>query len=772
MPAASLIGWGGGGGANALVPVGISSPGQVTAIAWHSGAYVVGTTMLPKSGWSHVAYTYQKGDTRIYLNGKLDGESTRGGHPTLAVTSPAEMWIGGWQKNFKFAGDFDEVRVSKVFRSADWIKLGYANQNPLQSLVGTLVRPGNALAVSPAAIQLDEGKQAVVTVQAEGARKTYWILKQNGAETIVATDRVSYTLDLGRVAGDTSVVLQLKGVYADGVKTKDIPVTVRDVIPEPAFILEAPTTWNGRDPIEVQPAISNLAAMKAKGVGEFTCQWTVSGGAVIKEIKPDRLVLQRSQFSGILTVQAAFSNGGPATVVTVPITVTEPKSDPWIARTPTSDEKPEENQFYARDDKNEGTIYCNGKLTTDADSVFLNLYADGKLIKTESQKPGADKSYAFSMKIKAGLIQYKVALSSKVGSVVTLLHKADNLVCGDAYIIEGQSNALATDNAEPGVPAPSSWIRSYGKTLGWGNAVNKGSELKLGVWGIILAQRLLADNDMPICIINGAVGGTRIDEHQPNPAGHGTAGSLYSIYANLYNRIVGAKLTHGIRGVMWHQGEADQGSGGPDGDYNYKFYQQYFVDISAAWKTDFPNIQHYHVFQIWPAACGDGSRNDQLREVQRTLPDLYSNMRAMSTVGIVPGSGCHYVLAGYQVFSGLMAPMLEQDTYGYMPASVFTASNLQQVYFTTPAHTELALEFDQEMAWNPGAPGLLFLDGAAGKVASGSAAGKVIKLQLSEASAAKTITYLIGKNKWLQGDLIYGENGIAALTFCEVPIEN
>jgi hypothetical protein len=49
--------------------------------------------------------------------------------------------------------------------------------------------------------------------------------------------------------------------------------------------------------------------------------------------------------------------------------------------------------------------------------------------------------------------------------------------------------------------------------------------------------------------------------------------------------------------------------------------------MSAAWKQDFPNLRNYYIFQIWPAACGDTSRNDQLREVQRTLPFLYSSLR-------------------------------------------------------------------------------------------------------------------------------------------------
>ena len=74
----------------------------------------------------------------------------------------------------------------------------------------------------------------------------------------------------------------------------------------------------------------------------------------------------------------------------------------------------------------------------------------------------------------------------------------------------------------------------------------------------------------------------------------------YKIYGCLLTRVKAAKLTHGIRGVLWHQGENDSGSGAPTGDWNYKSYQQYFVEMSAAWKQDYPNIQHYYVFQVWP----------------------------------------------------------------------------------------------------------------------------------------------------------------------------
>ncbi len=57
------------------------------------------------------------------MNGILDGEATNTDSP-LDIKSPAKMFIGGWG-NFVFNGDMDEVRVSKVARSAAWVKLQY-----------------------------------------------------------------------------------------------------------------------------------------------------------------------------------------------------------------------------------------------------------------------------------------------------------------------------------------------------------------------------------------------------------------------------------------------------------------------------------------------------------------------------------------------------------------------------------------------------------------------------------------------------------------------
>ncbi|MEI6536799.1 MAG: sialate O-acetylesterase, partial [Verrucomicrobiaceae bacterium] len=509
--------------------------------------------------------------------------------------------------------------------------------------------------------------------------------------------------------------------------------------------------------------------------------------------------LKRSQFTGKITVTLSLNNGGADVKASAPITVTEPATDAWVQRVPAKDEKPEDNQLYARDDKNEGTLFYNGTLDQAADSIFLKVTADGKSYKAGTLKPAADKSYAFTVKLKPGLIKYKVEFGTKSGVTETVLHTVNNIVCGDAYIIDGQSNAEATGpNNGPGEDPPTSfndWIRSYGNQHqgsikgGWGNAVrthiwgkqNYGDH-QIGAWGMVLANGLVEKYQIPVCILNGAYGGTPIWQHQRNPENHfDTSGEFYKnpykIYGGMLTRVTAAKLTHGIRGILWHQGENDQGSGAPTGDYNWKSWQQYWVDMAAAWKEDYPNIRHYYVWQIWPSGCNMGGTHsgDMLLDVQRTLPTLFSNMRVMSTMGIISKSSgrglCHFDMEGYAQIAQLMSPLVEQDNYGFVPKQPMTAPNLKRAGFTNVARDEITLDFGQPMAWKDDMKRYIYLDNVAATISSGSASGNFITLKLAAPSNAKTIGYLAGRD-WdgTPVHLVHGTNGIAALTFCDVPL--
>ena len=773
----TILGWGNeGGGHGSKTRMLFESPPHIRVDSDFSN--ISGKSRLPLNEWIHVVQTYGDGPRRLYINGQLDGEATT----QLDIKNPARLWLGGWYGNYDFVGDLDEVRISKVARSEAWVRLQYENQKPLQTLVGPLRPPGTGFAVSPAAATVPEGKSATFTAQAGGAQKVYWILKSAGQETLVAVDQFAFTFDAGRVTGDQALTLQCKTVFADGVKTKDVAIAVSETIPDPVFTLPAPAAWDGRATIELVPAVTNLAAMQAKGGGALKMEWKVSPFGVIKEIAPGKLILKRAQNSGKLTVTATLSNGGKPITQTATIAVTEPTTDPWVARMPAKDEKPQEGQFYARDDKNEGTLHYNGTLTEAADTVFLKLSADDKLIKTETAKPAADKSYVLSVKLQPGLIKYKVEFGTKTGGKETVLQTVGDLVCGDAYIIEGQSNALAIDTGEKAEPETFDWIRSYGRPAQnpkdardnqgnlWCHPVwkaQKGEKAELGWWGMELAKRLVASQKIPIFMLNAAVGGTRIDQHQRSAT---EPADLTTIYGRMLWRVQQARLTHGIRGILWHQGENDQGSAGPSGGFGWEAYQQYFLDMAAAWKQDFPNVQHYAVFQIWPNSCSMADREgsgDLLREKQRTLPQLFSRMSIMSTLGVRPPGGCHFPLTGWAEFARLIQPVIERDHYGKIPAAPITAPNLRQA--TAATKDTITLEFDQPVVWADHLASQFYLDGEKDKVASGSVSGNVLTLKLKEPSTATKLTYL-KEIAWNQDTLLTGANGIAALTFCNVPL--
>jgi hypothetical protein len=772
-PNATIIGWGNeGGGRGSKIRMQLRSPPHIHIDSDFSD--VRGEARLPLREWVHVVHTYDRGSGSVYVNGKLDTSAK----PLLNIKSPARLWIGGWYHNYDYVGEIDEVRISKTARSADWIRLQYENQKPMQTLVGPVVQPGNEFGFPETETAVPEGKSLTFTAKAGGAQKAYWVLKRDGKDTVVATDRFAFTFEAGRVVGNQSVVLQFRAVYANEVKSKDIAITIKEDIPEPTFTLRAPASWDGRETIEVVPQIANLIEMRAKGAGELKYAWSISPIATTHETAPGKLILKRAQNSGTMTVSATVDNGGKPTTQTATIRVTEPVKDAWVVRVPAKDEKPEEGQFYARDDKKEGTLFYNGTLADAADSVFLKLYADNKLIHTATQKPGEDKTYAISAKLKPGLIKYRVEFGAKTGDRETVLHRVGNLVCGDAYLINGQSNAVATDFGKDDPAFRSEWIRTFGSMSGspkgvtlWGNAVHRSRDaekLQVGYWGMELARRLLENHKMPICLINGAVGGTRIDQHQRSAS---NPEDMTTIYGRLLWRVRQAKLTHGIRGVLWHQGENDQGADGPSGGFGWETYRRDFLSLAAAWKQDYPNIQHYYVFQIWPKSCSMGinGSDNRLREVQRTLPTAFSKLHVMSTLGIDPPGGCHFPAAGYAEFARLICPLVERDNYGKAFTDSITPADLKRVSIADDAHDEILLEFDQPVNWDNALVTQFHLDGQKGKVVSGRASGNTLKLKLAGVSGAKTITYLDSAS-WSKDKLLRGKNGIAALTFCEVPI--
>jgi hypothetical protein len=75
------------------------------------------------------------------------------------------------------------------------------------------------------------------------------------------------------------------------------------------------------------------------------------------------------------------------------------------------------------------------------------------------------------------------------------------------------------------------------------------------------------------------------------------------------------------------------------------------------------------------------------------------------------------------------------------------------------------------VVWDDSLINEFYLDGVKEKVASASVAANTVTLNLKEASSADKITYL-KETSWSQKRLLKGKNGLAALTFYDVPIRS
>ena len=148
--------------------------------------------VLPETGrWTHNAFTRNSGTggVALYLNGTSRGTGTSGKDNVFAGTAP--LYIGCDPAQQSFPGRIDEVRISKVARSAAWVKA--THDTIADDAFATYavegagpVEPGRILYVTVASGETDTLDAALVTSYITNIVK-------RGAGTLVASAIPNYT---------------------------------------------------------------------------------------------------------------------------------------------------------------------------------------------------------------------------------------------------------------------------------------------------------------------------------------------------------------------------------------------------------------------------------------------------------------------------------------------------------------------------------------------------------------------------------------------------
>lgn len=448
-------------------------------------------------------------------------------------------------------------------------------------------------------------------------------------------------------------------------------------------------------------------------------------------------------------------------------------------------QKPVNLQLYPRDNQDSGRVIFSGTVMTPGyDSLAVKIYKNNLLQREKSVKlnySGSNAPFSMYVKIHAELSEYKFTLLVKRNSLSDSVTTIDSVICGDAYLINGQSNShyinpLATYRNE--------YCRSFGKNTNynvynpadtlWGLARgNDAVNFHTGVWGIKLQQMIKENHGIPVCIINGGSGGSSIEynlRNNSNPA------DLNTTYGRLLYRVMKAGLQSSIKAMFWYQGESNT-------SISWVNYFANFQNLHYSWKTDYPGIQKMYVFQIrMGCVSAPAIYQSHLREVQRILGENFPEVELMSTSGVQGHDGCHYNFAGYNESAQNIYRLAARDFYGSSDTLNIKPPDVKIAYFTNSLRNKLKIIYKDNCSLllpndtlGASMKDYFYLDSSYGMISSLEVNKDTLTLELTGTSNASTITYLpniyynntttLYKGPWLKNI-----KGVGALSFYKFPI--
>ena len=283
-------------------------------------------------------------------------------------------------------------------------------------------------------------------------------------------------------------------------------------------------------------------------------------------------------------------------------------------------------------------------------------------------------NFGYTDSIPAELANYKYELYGFKSSdnSETLIQTADNIVGGDVYIIQGQSNAEAQQRSGSAAADNNNFIRVYGSGYDSGPCADawfvgqsisdRNSNGNTGQWGLRMANLICTTYGIPVCILNGAHPGQPISFFERND---GNTTDINTNYGRLLRRTQLAVVQNNIRAILFYQGESDANIGTTLASYKTQFY-----DLYNDWKSDFPGFKKLYLFQTrfgcWPGPAAALQIQQAHKELTEENPaDITiistnnSTQISESTVGY-----CHYGYAnGYKLFGERAFYLMQKDLY-------------------------------------------------------------------------------------------------------------
>lgn len=403
---------------------------------------------------------------------------------------------------------------------------------------------------------------------------------------------------------------------------------------------------------------------------------------------------------------------------------------------------PEDLAFFPRNANNKCEIRVSGQFMDSGYEQILSRIVsmeNDSVIEEKTIRKGFNGMFSYKHEIVAALREYKLQVLANGIQGEVLVREVNHLVCGDVFLIAGQSNALDAKEARTNtdlVPSDSTlnqgaqhnklyshpYCRSIGYAMNYWNDVKSrpGDSARalndyswgrpgclywdvgfVGAWALQLQHALAEATGIPICFVNGAYSGAEITRLQASQMHLSKTGEdLKKPYDRAYSKLMAKGLTEHVKGIFWYQGEAD-------GALEYdaaKRYTDHFEKLYQTWKVDYPNFKQVFLFQA-NTACG-GKNLSLIRALQSEIAEGHPDIEIMSTVGSSAEErnqkdACHNSILGSSRMAEKMTPLVLNGVYGFSHSkNEFFPPRAKRASYKISG-SQICIEFDQNIYLQP-----------------------------------------------------------------------
>jgi hypothetical protein len=426
--------------------------------------------------------------------------------------------------------------------------------------------------------------------------------------------------------------------------------------------------------------------------------------------------------------------------------------------------------------------------TTAYSEIKVEFLRNGTIVNTYNNTLTYNQNIAnfnFQIPILAELAKYRVKIYVKdLDQQFLLIQDIDDLVAGDVFIVQGQSNAAAVMYNGSSGAYQNDYLRVYSGGYTGSSSVlsddnwyyaqgdgNENSGGNAGQWGLALAKMIKDQLNVPVAIFNGAHGGQPISFFD-RPGDY--ASSTNSNYGRLYHRLNKTGLKNHVRAILWSQGEADSFANG----LSTSQYISEFENLMSYWQEDYSSLEKYYIFQTRDCNCGTiSSGRKQIKEAQRQLAIENNNVNIMPTTGMqVHSDYCHYPFVnGYEKFALRIFPQVMKDIYGltlqesiYAPmiTDISLSGNILEIQ--TNSESLVSNNSNTSALINSLNNDFVFSDSSISIVNFQLDSGKLI-LNLNQSPSNNTTLSFIGVSSNLEDNITNG-SGIELVSFSDLCI--